>query len=65
MKKQIPPKFDRSNMPWKVREIKAGKIIPVVKKCIKCGAKVKYHHVLCTKCWIEKKNKQTIKEDIK
>ena len=31
-----------------------GRIIPVKKICIKCGIRrVRYHHILCDKCWEE------------
>ena len=33
--------------PWK-------KITPLIKKCKKCGARVKNHHFLCDKCWGKK-----------
>jgi len=47
----IPPKFDRSNFPYKVNEIKNGGIKPVVKICVRCKKKiVKYHHFLCSSC---------------
>jgi len=29
---------------------------PIVKKCLKCGAKVLYHHLFCERCWIENQN---------
>lgn len=38
------------------------KIIPLTKKCIKCGARVKNHHFLCDKCWGKKEKAKYIKK---
>jgi len=51
MKRKINKKFDRSNFPNKVREQKAGKLIPMVKFCRRCGERNKHHHFLCDDCW--------------
>ena len=54
MKRKIPPKFDRSNFPNKIREIKAGHLIPKVKFCQKCGRRNEHHHYVCDFCWEKK-----------
>ena len=53
--KKIPPKFDRSNMAWKIRDLKAGRAVPLVKLCNWCHKKrVKHHHYLCDTCHFKK-----------
>lgn len=32
-----------------------GKIVPTREKCIKCGKKVKFHHLYCVACHVKLK----------
>lgn len=57
MKKRIPKNLDRNNFAWKIREIKAGKLIPAIKICDWCHHRpVKHHHFLCDICYSKKYN---------
>ena len=56
---KIPAKFDRTNFAYKVRDIQAGHVVPVVKTCDWCKKRpVKYHHFLCQSCWDKKYGKK-------
>ena len=51
-KRRIRLKEKRKHKPKKSIR-RDGKIVPITKKCIKCGKNNKNHHYLCNRCWKE------------
>jgi len=58
-KRRIPAKFDRSNFPVKVQEIRNGKIVHITRKCVICRKRApQHHHKTCDLCY----NKRRMRE---